>query len=628
MTFRRFTALFFVAAALSACSGGGDTNAVSNAVRTAVSSGLVPSSHGFPFANFGAANTPEVMNGEDLRAMFGDGVCTNGKTAPCSPTSEAAAWAQMVNQSRQAGHCEGMVVQAMNRFTTDATPLTSTLTNDADTTHGIIRAFATQFFPKVRDESNSWAKKSLNDIIAALQDSFTTQNLTYTMGLYSDMGGHAVLPVSIEYPTESTAKVHLYDTNWPGADRYVLFDLDAQTWEFSFSGQDPANDPAVWKGGKGDIDLASMESRLTTDAPFNTGANGVLGNFLVIRSTALDWKVTTADGVISPTSSPESANVRPLRSASSKTVPEYVVYTESTDLTLNLPSASSVYAVGNNKIVSVVTGGSTENIDIKKQSVTLPKSVELSVAADNLAATVRGGAATVALTPTTLTVNAEGVATPIVVSEAKPQVTVSIKSGTASTSTGSSITNPFPALPDSLVPPDTKSGLPGQDVRTLSAALATSTSSTSSTIASSTSVASNATPTTTVKTSTSAPSATTAPTTTVTQNNIVALQYITSQFTATNGQQLPTLSFRLINSSNQWASTASGTCSIALLPEFDNGSLNGASLSGSTSASANGNGTCSFSSVTINGTSGVKYRLRASLNGSGANTTLAPFTLN
>ncbi|MEY4995393.1 MAG: hypothetical protein RLZ67_118 [Actinomycetota bacterium] len=628
MHFRRWVSSLLAVSVLVSCSSGGSDNSSSTSARTAESSGMVSSTHGFPFANFGAANTDEYMDGEDLRAMFGDGVCTNGASKPCTPNSEAAAWAQMVNQSRQAGHCEGMVVQAINRFTTKATPLTSKLSNEADTTHGIIRAFATQFFPKVKDESNKWAKKSLSDIVSVLQESFAKKNITYTMGLYSDMGGHAVLPLSIEYPTESTAKVFIYDTNWPGADRYVLFDLDAQTWEFSFSGQDPANDPAVWKGGKGDIDLASMESRLTTDAPFETGNNGVLGNFLVIRSASLDWSIDTADGIVSPTATTNTSSVRPLRSAGSQSIPEYVVYTDSADITLTLPSESSVYAISSNKIVSILSNGSDEEIAIAQDSVALPKSAEVSVASDNLATTVRGGAATVSIEPTSLSVTATGLPKPIVVNETKPQVTVSITSSGATTATGSAITKPFPSLPTSLIPPDTKSGLPPQDVRTLSAALETSTTSTSSTVATSTSVGSNASPTTTVKTSTPTPSATTAPTTSVSQNNIVALQYVTSQFTATNGQQLPTLSFRLINSSNQWASTASGTCSIALLPEFDNGSLNGASLSGSTSASANGNGTCSFSSVTINGTSGVKYRLRASLNGSGATTTLMAFMLN
>lgn len=626
MISRRFAPVAVAIVLMSACSGGGSGSSTNSDARVAAASGLAVETDGFAFANFGSANTPEVMNGEDLRAMFGDGVCTNGASTPCAPTSEAAAWAQMVNQSRQAGHCEGMVVQALNRFSTSATPKTSELQNQADTTHGIIRAFATQFFPAVKKESDSWAKKSVGDIVAALNESFSSKKITYSMGLYSDMGGHAVLPLSVEYPTESTAKVHIYDTNWPGQDRYVLVDLEADTWEFSFSGQDPANDPNVWTGGKGDIDLASMENRLSTDAPFETGSNGVLGNFLVIRSASLDWSVRTPTGVVSPTDSTDAtATVRPLRTAATKSVPEYIVTTSSPEIDLTLPGISSAYAVGGGKVISVVTRGTDEPITIKPTRVVFPAAATLSLADGDLAATVTGGSGYIDVNKASLTISVSGMTEEVTVNTQKPQVTVTVKNGKGTTTTGSAITTPQPTLPTELVQPDTKQGLPPQTNRTLAAGIATST-----TVAgSATTIAGTNTTTTTVKsTNGSTPTSSTTSTTTNNQNNIVALQYTGSQNTWTNGQPInATLTFRLINASNQWASTASGTCALTLLPEFDNGSLGGASLSGTTSATANGNGTCSFSGVVINGNSGTKYRLRASLNGFGATTTLGPQTL-
>lgn len=626
MISRRFAPVAVAIVLMSACSGGGSGSSTNSDARVAAASGLAVETDGFAFANFGSANTTEVMNGEDLRAMFGDGVCTNGASTPCAPTSEAAAWAQMVNQSRQAGHCEGMVVQALNRFSTSATPKTSELQNQADTTHGIIRAFATQFFPAVKKESDSWAKKSVGDIVAALNESFSSQKITYSMGLYSDMGGHAVLPLSVEYPTESTAKVHIYDTNWPGQDRYVLVDLEADTWEFSFSGQDPANDPNVWSGGKGDIDLASMENRLSTDAPFETGSNGVLGNFLVIRSASLDWSVRTPTGVVSPTESTDAtATVRPLRTAATKSVPEYIVTTSSPEIDLTLPGISSAYAVGGGKVISVVTRGTDEPITIKPTRVVFPAAATLSLADGDLAATVTGGSGYIDVNKASLTISVSGMTEVVTVNTQKPQVTVTVKNGKGTTTTGSAITAPQPDLPTELVQPDTKQGLPPQTNRTLAAGIATST-----TVAGSATTTAGTNTTTTVKsTNGSTSTSSTTSTTTNNQNNIIALQYMGSQNTWTNGQPInATLTFRLINSSNQWASTASGTCALTLLPEFDNGSLGGASLSGTTSATANGNGTCSFSGVVINGNSGTKYRLRASLNGFGATTTLGPQTLS
>ena len=623
MVSRRVVFCAISALLLTSCSSGGSNNSSDEQRRVPSASGLTLETDSFAFANFGSANTPEIMDGEDLRIMFGDGVCTNGSAVPCAPTSEAAAWAQMVNQSRQAGHCEGMVVQALNRFTTSASPKTSELQNQADTTNGIIRAFATQFFPSVKKESDSWAKKSLDDIVAALSESFVSKKITYSMGLYSDKGGHAVLPLSVEYPTEDTAKVHIYDTNWPGQDRYVLFNLKAGTWEFSFSGQDPANDPNVWTGGKGDVDLASMENRLSADAPFDTGSNSVLGNFLVIRSASLDWSVKTPTGVVSPTQSTDAtATIRPLRTAASTSVAEYVVYTDDTDIELSLPSISTVYAVSTNKIVSVVTRGSRQPIIVSPSEVSLPATAEVSVASDNLATTVKGGAADITVANNSLTVTGDGVATPVVINEQKPQVTVTFQNGKASTATGSAITKLEPSVPAELVQPDTKPGLPAQEQRTLA------TSATPNNTVVTTTTAGTEVTTTTVKpTASSSTSSSTTTTVNSNQANIVALQFMGSLGPWRNGQQLEPYVFRLINNQNQWASTASGTCALTLLPEFDNGSLAGATLTGNTTAVANGNGQCAFSGVIINGTPGTKYRIRAALTGGSASTILGPATL-
>jgi hypothetical protein len=48
-----------------------------------------------------------------------------------------------------------------------------------------------------------------------------------------------VLPYAIEFPTADSARIQLYDSNWPGKNRFVDVDLKAEQWTFSFSGPDP-----------------------------------------------------------------------------------------------------------------------------------------------------------------------------------------------------------------------------------------------------------------------------------------------------------------------------------------------------------------------------------------------------
>ncbi len=608
---RRLATLVVLAFITTACSGGGNSSPLS---QTPATSGMVAASDGFSFPNFGAANTKELMDGEDLRIMFGDGVCTNGTATPCSPTAEAAAWAQMVNQSRQAGHCEGMVVQAIHRYTTKASPKTVDLTNDNDTTNGIIRAFATQFFPVVRKESDSWAKKSINDILSELTKSFSSSAMTYSMGLYTDKGGHAVLPLSIEYPTETTAKVNIYDSNWPGANRYVMFDLEAETWTFSFSGRDPEKDPNPWTGGKGDIDLTSMESRTQSSAPFDSGSNTVTGNFLVIRSTQPTWSITTSDGTVTPTESTSpTSTVRALRNSTSATLREHVVFTDSIEIDVQLPAATSAYVVSNNKVVSVISKGGAETIAITADSIDVPSSAQVSIAVENLAATVQGGNALIDFQPSAITITPDGNTQPVVVNSQRPAATVTISGSSVKTSSSSPITDSEPSLPSELLPADTKAGLSPQSERALGTSNSPQTTTTTTTAAGTTNSSTTIVPVTT---------------TSVVQNtNIVALQFMGSLGPWRNGQPLEPYVFRFINNQDQWANTASGSCTLTLLPELDNGSLGGASLSGNTTATANGTGQCEFSGVIINGTPNTKYRIRAQLSGGSAFTILGPATL-
>jgi len=255
---QRISAAIFVVALLFVgflVFGGGGEKVLTESVATA----LQPGDDGFSFPNFGSPASPEVFGVADMVDMFGATVCVDENVDPCTLLAEAAAWAQMVNQTRASGHCEGLVVQAASRFDAAADPVTGVLPNEGDVTHGIMRAFATQFLPEVQDDTASWTKKSLTEKLNALTKSFKDGKLDFTMGLYTAEGGHAVLPYAIEFPTPDRAIIRVYDSNWPGKNRYVSVDLISKTWSFSFSGTDPANDPCAWSGPAGDMDLTSMD---------------------------------------------------------------------------------------------------------------------------------------------------------------------------------------------------------------------------------------------------------------------------------------------------------------------------------------------------------------------------------
>ena len=493
-----------VVALLAACGGGGGASTagpevtVPEATGTSQDTGLAPNPNGFAFPNFGAAGTPEVFGETDLVSMFGatPDICVDGVADPCKPTAEATAWARMVNDSRAAGHCEGFVVLAAARFSQAVKPNSVELLNQGDVTHGIMRAFATQFLKETQDETNKWAKKSIKEKLGALEASFAKKIVGYSLGVYTDEGGHAVLPYAIEYETADLAKIKIYDSNWPGQDRFVKVDLAAGTWEFSFAGADPNNDPNAWTGKSKDIDITSMDARETGTCPFCGDKSAVQKSLLVVRSALPNWKIETADGVLTPGSNEiGNSSVRPLRSSAAGPATN-----APTDYTL---ADGNLVGSSNGENNSVTSSGDAVQIVVDGATGT---PVTVDVTADAAAVEVR--------TPGRDGVDANTnyeVVTQTSDTQVERKVVGTNGKETTKTEDGQlDSTKVENALPDALKAPAVKGGLPDAASRALDAGTAATTTT-------STSVAGG--PTTTAKKTTSStlkPTATTAPQTATT----------------------------------------------------------------------------------------------------------------
>jgi hypothetical protein len=385
-----------------AADGGGDSKAADITVPEAkgvnVDNGLAPNPNGFAFANFGAGASPEVFGADDLVAMFGSGpdVCVDG-AEPCQPTAEAAAWAAMVNDNRAAGHCEGFAVLSANRFAAGKTPPSVQLTMDPTVTKDIMRAFATQFFQSTQEETIAWQGKSLKDKVAALETAFAEKKAVYTLAIYTAEGGHAVLPYAIEYTTPEQAKIKIYDSNWPGQERWVTVDLANETWTFPYSGADPNNDPDAWSGGPSDLDITSMTARDAAKIPFGKGNGEVTKSLLLVRSAALNWSITTPGGVVRPgASAPSGVTIRPVRSSAapgSGAPTDYMVYVPADQtLEFNLPDASRVSGITPKAAIRIETNGSQDSpIEVTESTVKADDpNVVLSLADGNLVASSNG----------------------------------------------------------------------------------------------------------------------------------------------------------------------------------------------------------------------------------------------
>lgn len=433
---RRFVAIAVSFAAITGACGG-----TKNVPLTAQASkiNLVPKSNGFSFANFGAAATEEVFNTKDLVTMFGASACVNKDATSCAPTAQAGQWAQMVNDARISGHCEGLAVQSAERFNGKATPQTVELKNQGDVTHGIMRAFATQFLPEVQDATNLWSQKSLVEIVNELAESFKVGKSQYTLGLYTETGGHAVLPFALEFPNKDLAVIKVYDSNWPGMDRYVVVDLKAKKWFFSFSGANPQADECAWTGGDGQMDITPIDARTNGTCPFCGDGTKVTKSVLFIRSTTSDWSVKTKKGTYSPSNAKKVDGVssRAIRSASCENVirlPEFVLSADSADFELTLPDSAAVYVSNGNSVVKILTRGKKQRkpIVFTQNSVEIADtSTQLTIAVDNVIAQILSDDATINVQENAMSIDVGGSLAPIEVTAESPQIIVSDTSSAA-----------------------------------------------------------------------------------------------------------------------------------------------------------------------------------------------------
>jgi hypothetical protein len=566
MKYLRLAVLAGLVAGIAACGSSSSSVNLDLLNRVDVDAGLAPLQNGFAFSNFGASTTAEQFDANDLVTMFGAGACVDGTTDPCVPTAQASAWARMVNDARQSGHCEGLVVQASARFNAKAAPQTAALARDNEVIHGVYRAFATQFLPEVQDSTKEWSGKSLidivNELVASLEDGITD----YSMGLYSDGGGHSVLPFAVQFTQDNLAIISVYDSNWPGMDRYVVVDFVKNEWFFSFSGRNPQEDECVWSGGEGDIDLTPLESRTSAACPFCGDKTTVTKSMLLIRSTSDDWSIETSNGTYSPQSDTvvEGVNARSVRTAdcTDKTrLPEFVIAIEALQIQITLPDDASAYISNGRSVIEIKTSGKKKRnpIVIDRDTVTInDPDTTTTVSNDNLAVVVTAPQAQISLGTNNINVSVNNGKENVSVNAENPrqEVTVNQDNNVVVTDATEATNNVAPVVPVALQPEAQPVSLPPTQERDLSNAsyveqvIAATTTTTSTTvkknpqIAAGTTIAEATSTTTTTRpptvvggtpaptstpstaptsTPSTAPSSTTAPTTSVTLNCVFVI---------------------------------------------------------------------------------------------------------
>ena len=167
--------------------------------------------HGWAFENYAASESGR-FGVADAIALFGEAAVCVEDQGICTPTPSAAEWIDMVASSMQYGVCEGMTVASMDRFLVGAEPETGLLALTSELEHRLARLFATQFLQDVITATEQWRTRSVAAIVTELQASLADPSAEqYTLGVYSKVGGHSVLPYAVDLDDQGRGVVYVYD---------------------------------------------------------------------------------------------------------------------------------------------------------------------------------------------------------------------------------------------------------------------------------------------------------------------------------------------------------------------------------------------------------------------------------
>ena len=269
---------------------------VIEAAEAATSLGFTVEDDGWPFQNYEAGGQAQFSI-SDAIALFGDSSVCVENLGDCTPTPAASEWVAMVAASMAGGVCEGLTVSSLDRFLVSASPSTGSVGRTTEIERHVARLFATQFLQDVIDATTSWRERSVSEIVVELQTALADgQHEQYTLGLYTQEGGHSVVPYAIDLDPDGHGIIHVYDSNWPGRDRYIEVDTSTNRWRFSYFSPDQADDPDAWTGGNGTMDLTPLSTRETPFPEPFSGAGSGSGLMLAITATDRNWTITDAEG--------------------------------------------------------------------------------------------------------------------------------------------------------------------------------------------------------------------------------------------------------------------------------------------------------------------------------------------
>lgn len=204
--------------------------------------GFRPEVNGFSFENYGKSDATNLTPAE-MQRIYGDVVCASKANDQCILTPPAEQWMNQQNQGMDGGHCYGFSVAALSMFAGvtnpanfgGATTIDLPLSGNEALQREIAYSFVFQGFDPVRNSVIAGTPNEVLDKLIEILKAGPNTSEVYTIGFFraDGNGGHAVTPFAVENRGNGIYAMLIYDNNYPKETRAILFDRNANTWNYT-----------------------------------------------------------------------------------------------------------------------------------------------------------------------------------------------------------------------------------------------------------------------------------------------------------------------------------------------------------------------------------------------------------
>lgn len=218
--------------------------------------GFRPEVNGFSFENYGKSDAKNLTPAE-VQRIYGDAVCATKANDQCLLTPPGEQWMTQQNQVMDGGHCFGFSVAALRLFAGllkpadfgGTTAIDLPLSGNEKLQREIAYSFVFQGFDPVRNGVIAGTPNDVLDKLIEILKAGTNTTEIYTIGFFraDGNGGHAVTPYAVENRGNGVYAVLIYDNNYPKETRAILFDRNANTWNYTTT-TNPAEPTSDYQG--------------------------------------------------------------------------------------------------------------------------------------------------------------------------------------------------------------------------------------------------------------------------------------------------------------------------------------------------------------------------------------------